>query len=162
MTGQALTRAGPYLSLTVPGMLEGRPSLRKVLLSSLPVTSVDITSPVWSVPSIEKLSPPSPSSKLLSVLPHSFLPPPSPSPPPYYPLPPPTTPLTWLNTTLNPEQCRAVTNILSAVCRPIPYILYGPPGTGKTVTLVIGRGGLISAKGPCHLQFHLPYLTRGL
>ena len=27
MTGQALTRAGPYLSLTVPGMLEGRPSL---------------------------------------------------------------------------------------------------------------------------------------
>ena len=41
MTGQALTRAGPYLSLTVPGMLEGRPSLRKVLLSSLRKRGLD-------------------------------------------------------------------------------------------------------------------------
>ena len=44
--------------------------------------------------------------------------------------------LQFINTRLNPRQRRAVEAIVSAACRPIPYILFGPPGTGKTVTMV--------------------------
>ncbi|XP_009072773.1 PREDICTED: putative helicase MOV-10, partial [Acanthisitta chloris] len=36
----------------------------------------------------------------------------------------------------NEEQCRAVTQIVSGMSRPAPYLIFGPPGTGKTVTVV--------------------------
>ena len=44
----------------------------------------------------------------------------------------------WFNKDIlnNPEQQRAVTNIIGKTSYPAPYILFGPPGTGKTVTLV--------------------------
>ncbi|NWU50070.1 M10L1 helicase, partial [Dromas ardeola] len=36
----------------------------------------------------------------------------------------------------NEEQCRAVTQIVTGMSRPAPYLIFGPPGTGKTVTIV--------------------------
>ncbi|NWS21015.1 SDE3 helicase, partial [Pachyramphus minor] len=36
----------------------------------------------------------------------------------------------------NKEQCRAVTQIVTGMSRPAPYLIFGPPGTGKTVTVV--------------------------
>ncbi|XP_043943267.1 RNA helicase Mov10l1-like [Protopterus annectens] len=42
----------------------------------------------------------------------------------------------FFNPILNEHQRMAVKRILSAECRPIPYILFGPPGTGKTITII--------------------------
>nr|XP_015813931.1 putative helicase mov-10-B.1 isoform X1 [Nothobranchius furzeri] len=36
----------------------------------------------------------------------------------------------------NPEQSRAVRQIVAGSSKPAPYIIFGPPGTGKTVTVV--------------------------
>ncbi|XP_024148851.1 putative helicase mov-10-B.2 [Oryzias melastigma] len=36
----------------------------------------------------------------------------------------------------NPEQYRAVQQIVTGSSRPAPYLVFGPPGTGKTVTVV--------------------------
>ncbi|RVE70580.1 hypothetical protein OJAV_G00065900 [Oryzias javanicus] len=36
----------------------------------------------------------------------------------------------------NPEQYRAVQQIVTGASRPAPYLVFGPPGTGKTVTVV--------------------------
>ncbi|XP_060073459.1 putative helicase MOV-10 [Ylistrum balloti] len=36
----------------------------------------------------------------------------------------------------NPEQRRAIENIVAGISRPAPYLVFGPPGTGKTVTIV--------------------------
>ncbi|KAJ0064239.1 hypothetical protein NL108_001553 [Boleophthalmus pectinirostris] len=36
----------------------------------------------------------------------------------------------------NPEQYRAVQNIVAGSSKPAPYLVFGPPGTGKTVTMV--------------------------
>ncbi|XP_030640613.1 putative helicase mov-10-B.2 [Chanos chanos] len=36
----------------------------------------------------------------------------------------------------NPEQYKAITNIVAGVSKPAPYLVFGPPGTGKTVTVV--------------------------
>ena len=43
---------------------------------------------------------------------------------------------TFYNPILNDRQKSAVTRIVGARCRPMPYVLFGPPGTGKTVTVV--------------------------
>uniref|UniRef100_A0A1A7WDM5 RNA helicase n=2 Tax=Iconisemion striatum TaxID=60296 RepID=A0A1A7WDM5_9TELE len=36
----------------------------------------------------------------------------------------------------NPEQSRAVRQIVAGSSKPAPYIIFGPPGTGKTITVV--------------------------
>ncbi|KAL4218612.1 Helicase MOV-10 [Mactra antiquata] len=41
----------------------------------------------------------------------------------------------WFYRELNPEQQKAVTNIVQGTSRPAPYMIFGPPGTGKTVTV---------------------------
>lgn len=40
------------------------------------------------------------------------------------------------NKLLNERQTMAVSRIVTGCGRPVPYILFGPPGTGKTVTVV--------------------------
>lgn len=42
----------------------------------------------------------------------------------------------WANRNLNEEQQLAVSQILEASFRPLPYVIFGPPGTGKTTTVV--------------------------
>lgn len=42
----------------------------------------------------------------------------------------------FFNLNLNERQKKAVHRILSACGRPTPYVLFGPPGTGKSVTVV--------------------------
>ena len=42
----------------------------------------------------------------------------------------------FYNSILNDRQRSAVTRIVGARCRPMPYVLFGPPGTGKTITVV--------------------------
>lgn len=41
----------------------------------------------------------------------------------------------WASPHLNDEQRAAVTQIVKATLRPLPYMIYGPPGTGKSSTL---------------------------
>lgn len=43
---------------------------------------------------------------------------------------------TFYNPILNDRQKSAVSRIVGARCRPMPYVLFGPPGTGKTITVV--------------------------
>uniref|UniRef100_A0A8C6KW45 RNA helicase n=1 Tax=Nothobranchius furzeri TaxID=105023 RepID=A0A8C6KW45_NOTFU len=50
----------------------------------------------------------------------------------------------------NPEQSRAVRQIVAGSSKPAPYIIFGPPGTGKTVTVV---EAIIQVQGGCKANF---------
>lgn len=51
----------------------------------------------------------------------------------------------------NPEQYKAVQNIVAGSSRPAPYLVFGPPGTGKTVTVVEAIKQLVKTKSSTHI-----------
>ncbi|OQR98973.1 helicase mov-10-B.1 [Achlya hypogyna] len=71
-------------------------------------------------------------------------------PPPYTPALPSATRVITMTRPINPEQARAIRDILHVATAPtptkVPYLLFGPPGTGKTVTLAEMIVQLLKAK----------------
>ncbi|XP_067087810.1 putative helicase mov-10-B.2 [Osmerus mordax] len=51
----------------------------------------------------------------------------------------------------NPEQHRAIQNIVAGSSRPAPYLVFGPPGTGKTVTVVEAIKQLVKTNSFNHI-----------
>ncbi|KAM4610171.1 putative helicase mov-10-B.1 [Polymixia lowei] len=51
----------------------------------------------------------------------------------------------------NPEQYKAVQNIVAGSSRPAPYLVFGPPGTGKTVTVVEAIKQIEKTQATCHI-----------
>ncbi|XP_046896067.1 putative helicase mov-10-B.1 [Hypomesus transpacificus] len=51
----------------------------------------------------------------------------------------------------NPEQLRAIQNIVAGSSRPAPYLVFGPPGTGKTVTVVEAIKQLVKTNSFNHI-----------
>ncbi|XP_028266397.1 putative helicase mov-10-B.1 [Parambassis ranga] len=51
----------------------------------------------------------------------------------------------------NPEQFRAVQNIVTGSSKPAPYLVFGPPGTGKTVTMVEAIKQVEQMQPFCHI-----------
>ncbi|KAM4610009.1 putative helicase mov-10-B.1 [Polymixia lowei] len=51
----------------------------------------------------------------------------------------------------NPEQYKAVQNIVAGSSKPAPYIVFGPPGTGKTVTVVEAIKQIVKEQASCRI-----------
>lgn len=56
----------------------------------------------------------------------------------------------------NPEQSKAVNNIVRGKQSSVPYIVFGPPGTGKTVTIVEAILQIVRIYEGCHVLVCAP------